>query len=79
MARGPGLPTAERLLALPADDWSQLLVVCLPVLRGLQGRDRNAAVGRLVAVPLGKLVGGRSRAELSQLLTRPGIWQKVEA
>ncbi|MFT5564071.1 MAG: hypothetical protein ACI970_000794 [Myxococcota bacterium] len=79
MADAPGFPTAERLLALPADDWSQLLVVCLPVLRGLQGGDRNAAVGRLVAVPLGKLVGGRSRAELSQLLTRPGIWQKVEA
>jgi hypothetical protein len=79
VARAPGFPTAERLLALPADDWSQLLVVCLPVLRGLQGRDRNAAVGRLVAVPLGKLVGGRSRAELSQLLTSPGIWPKVEA
>ena len=79
MADGSGFPTADRLLALPADDWSQLLVVCLPVLRGLTGAESDATVRRLAAVPLGRLVSGRSREDLSRVLTRPGVWPKVAA
>ncbi len=79
MAGDAARPTREQLLALPTDDWSVLLATALPIVRGLPDRDRDALVKRLVAVPLGRLVSGRAREDLTGVLLRPTVWPLVAA
>jgi hypothetical protein len=60
--------TAAGLQALDADDWARLLPLARRALGELESGGDGAAARRLRALPTGRLVAGRSRAELCRLL-----------
>ncbi len=71
-------PTAAVLTDLAVDDWSALLAVALPVVRDLPERLVDPTVRRVAALPVGRLVAGRSRADLADVLAREEVWPLVE-
>lgn len=72
-------PTAADLTALEVDAWSTLLAVALPVVRDLPERLQDATTRRLASLPPGRLVSGRSRRDLANLLVREKVWELVDA
>lgn len=70
-------PDVAALTALEVDDWSALLAVALPVVRGLPEPLVDPMVRRVAALPPGRLVSGRSRRDLARVLVREEVWELV--
>jgi hypothetical protein len=71
-------PAAADLAALPSDAWAWLLPRVRAALHDLDDAEVTATVRRLRAAPTSRLVGGRTRAELDDLLADGGpLWRDV--
>jgi hypothetical protein len=76
----PGPPTARALEAIDADTWARLLPHLRRALHGLEGPAVTPVVERLRAAPTSRLVTGRSRRDLCQLVSAGGpLWEAVVA
>lgn len=78
MSDGADRPSAERLSALPADAWAEVLRAARSALADLPDDPDEPRRARLRATPTGRLAGGKGRDRLLALLAEDGeLWDAV--